>query len=201
MVLVTAPRSFLSKRSFVWKMSALSTPYCTIAAWKQFTSFGHSYIILNILRSSCCHDLQMQKRQTCSTTMFSISLKPAPEVFIFFIAPGHRVFINLCSIWCGTNKFWFPGDLQRMTPFCRASAYAWFSGHSPRTVWANIGPNSWNCASLLRRLWDHMLRPFDPRWRSRNKTWSTFSEFFLIKLTVIHSWTRASCCGSLLINA
>ena len=56
-----------------------------------------SLTILNILRSSesCSDDLQIQERQTCSTTMFSISLKPAPEVFIFFIAPGHRVFINL----------------------------------------------------------------------------------------------------------
>ena len=35
---------------------------------------------------------------------------------------------------------WLCLNLQRMTPFCRASAYAWFSGHSPRTAWVNISP-------------------------------------------------------------
>ena len=89
MVLVTAPRSFLSKRSFVWKMSALSTPYFSIAAWKQDQS-------LNLLCFA-----------TCSTTMFSISLKPAPDVFILFIDPGQRAFINLHSFWWGRDESFF----------------------------------------------------------------------------------------------
>ena len=33
-------------------------------------------------------------------------------------------------------------NLQRMTPFCKASAYPWFCGHSPTTTWVNLDSDS-----------------------------------------------------------
>ena len=114
MVLVTAPRSFLSKRSFVWKMSALSTPYFSIAAWKQYQSVKCSESCFALPPFFICIFWKQYQSvnllcfaSTCSTTMFSISLKPAPDVFILFIDPGQRAFINLHSFWWGRDESFF----------------------------------------------------------------------------------------------
>ena len=172
MVLVTAPRSFLSKRSFVWKMSALSTPYFTIAAWKQYQSVNllrillcfaaifYMYILKTISKfkfALLCRHLQhdnvlhqLEAGTGCVYLIYRSRAEGIHQPAQFLVRKRWIIFDLYMSLWSSQDVTYVTSvtlvlqklNLQRMTPFCKASAYPWFCGHSPTTTWVNLDSDS-----------------------------------------------------------